>query len=65
MRKYFVSLLTVLFVCAALLLSITSVCAQIEPPPSVFPSHSPVSGFADLHVHQFANLGFGGMLMWV
>jgi uncharacterized delta-60 repeat protein len=56
MKKHFVGLLAVLFVGATLLLSITSVRAQVP--------HAPVSGFADLHVHQFANLGFGGMLIW-
>lgn len=28
------------------------------------PSTQPVVGFADLHNHQFANLGFGGLLLW-
>ncbi|MFT3916902.1 MAG: membrane dipeptidase [Anaeromyxobacteraceae bacterium] len=23
-----------------------------------------IDGFADLHVHQFANLGFGGLMLW-
>jgi microsomal dipeptidase-like Zn-dependent dipeptidase len=27
-------------------------------------SANPVSGYADLHAHQFANLGFGGLLLW-
>lgn len=28
------------------------------------PSTQPVVGFADLHSHQFANLGFGGLMLW-
>lgn len=55
MRKHFVGMLAVLFVGSTLLLSATAVRAQVP--------HAPVSGFADLHVHQFANLGFGGMLI--
>ncbi|MGI8498722.1 MAG: membrane dipeptidase [Gemmatimonadaceae bacterium] len=31
-------------------------------PLSVAPG--PIVGFADLHVHQFANLAFGGQLLW-
>ena len=25
---------------------------------------TPITGFADVHVHQFANLGFGGLVVW-
>lgn len=28
------------------------------------PVFQPIVGFADLHVHQFANLGFGGLMLW-
>ncbi len=24
----------------------------------------PIYGFADLHAHQFANLGLGGLIIW-
>lgn len=34
-----------------------TVNADPEPPP-------PVWGFADLHAHMFANLGFGGLAVW-
>ena len=32
--------------------------AHASAPPT------PISGFADVHVHQFANLGFGGLVLW-
>jgi microsomal dipeptidase-like Zn-dependent dipeptidase len=33
-------------------------------PGNLSPSASPVSGYADLHAHQFSNLAFGGLLVW-
>lgn len=44
--------------------------AEVQPVASatgsgnLTPSSQPVVGFADLHNHQFANLGFGGLLLW-
>ncbi|MGH8248931.1 MAG: membrane dipeptidase [Gammaproteobacteria bacterium] len=37
----------------------STVVAQLEPKPE-----PPLVGFADIHTHQFANLGFGGRLVW-
>ncbi len=31
---------------------------------STVTANTPIWGFADTHTHQFANLGFGGLLMW-
>jgi microsomal dipeptidase-like Zn-dependent dipeptidase len=36
--------------------SVTTTIASAPPPP--------IRGFADTHTHQFANLGFGGLLIW-
>ena len=33
-------------------------------PPDPAPPRPPIVGFADTHVHQFANLGFGGLEVW-
>ena len=42
--------------------------AQVGPEPSgggVPKARSaPIWGYADLHVHQFSNLGFGGLMFW-
>ncbi|MDV3221702.1 membrane dipeptidase [Intrasporangium sp.] len=38
--------------------------AETASVDNLTPSPSPVVGFADLHNHQFANLGFGGLLLW-
>jgi len=37
--------------------------SDITPPtpPTV---HKKIEGFADTHVHQFSNLGFGGLEVW-
>lgn len=46
------------------------VASPVEPAAStsgsgnLTPSSQPIVGFADLHNHQFANLGFGGLLLW-
>lgn len=32
--------------------------------PGVQPPDQPLYGFANLHTHQFANLGFGGAMFW-
>jgi microsomal dipeptidase-like Zn-dependent dipeptidase len=33
-------------------------------PPQTQPAGQPVRGIADVHNHQFANLGFGGVVFW-
>jgi len=33
-------------------------------PPAPPPPRPPIVGFVDTHVHQFANLGFGGLEFW-
>lgn len=33
-------------------------------PPEPAPPRPPIVGIADTHVHQFANLGFGGIEVW-
>ncbi len=38
--------------------------AQAESSGNLTPSPNPVVGFADLHNHQFANVAFGGLLLW-
>src|SRR5436190_21654272 len=37
----------------------TDVTSPIAPPP-----RPAIIGFADTHLHQFANLGFGGLEVW-
>ena len=32
--------------------------------PAADAGREPIVGFSDIHVHQFANLGFGGLLVW-
>lgn len=39
-----------------------SLPARAAPQP--YPSGTSLSGYADLHVHQMAHLGFGGSTMW-
>lgn len=45
-------------------------CLGVPPPPpqpggtGSLLSTAPLEGFADLHVHQMANLGFGGTIVW-
>ena len=43
-------------------LSATLVCALPSAHAAAPPT--PITGFADVHVHQFANLGFGGLVVW-
>ena len=38
--------------------------AQDVTPPEPAPPRPPIVGFADTHVHQFANLAFGGLEVW-
>ena len=38
--------------------------ASAVTPNNLTQSAHPVTGYADLHTHQFANLGFGGLLVW-
>jgi microsomal dipeptidase-like Zn-dependent dipeptidase len=38
--------------------------AQVRNPGRTAPSATPIWGFADLHVHQFNNFGFGGLMLW-
>ena len=38
--------------------------AQAGSTGNLTPSPNPVVGFADLHNHQFANVAFGGLLLW-
>lgn len=38
-------------------------CDCTPAPPSNDPT-IPVNGYADLHLHMFANLGFGGLTVW-
>lgn len=42
----------------------TSVDAAAAGSGNLAPSADPVVGFADLHNHQFGNLGFGGLLLF-
>lgn len=39
-----------------------SLATTAQPAPT--PAGQPVWGFADLHAHPFANLAFGGMVLW-
>jgi microsomal dipeptidase-like Zn-dependent dipeptidase len=53
----------------AVLCSVAIAAGSLAPPASATPNNltqsaNPVSGYADLHAHQFANLGFGGLLLW-
>ena len=43
-------------------LTVTLVCALPSAHAAAPPA--PITGFADVHVHQFANLGFGGLVVW-
>ena len=40
------------------------VSASDVTPPEPAPVRTPIVGFADTHVHQFSNLGFGGLEVW-
>jgi hypothetical protein len=57
----------------AALAFITALCAMAViagsasadvPVNNLTQSANPVTGYADLHAHQFGNLGFGGLLVW-
>ena len=57
----------------AALAFVTALCAMAViagsasadvPVNNLTQSANPVTGYADLHAHQFANLGFGGLLVW-
>src|SRR5262249_62279032 len=45
-------------------------CLSTPPPPPArggtgsLASTAPLEGYADIHVHQMANLGFGGSIIW-
>ena len=41
-----------------------TVYAQDVVPPPPPPVQTPIVGFIDTHLHQFANLGFGGLELW-
>ena len=55
-------------VLAAAVLAAAAFAAMSAPAPAAVnnltQSANPVTGYADLHAHQFANLGFGGLLLW-
>ena len=37
---------------------------DVTPPPAPPPPETPIVGFAETHLHQFANRGFGGLEIW-
>ena len=46
---------------------VDSACLADPPPapqPATSSSSDPMEGFADIHVHQMGNLGFGGSVVW-
>src|SRR5437016_4621385 len=54
--------------CSAVLFSVITIfgspLARPQQPPPGLTNPNPIWGYADVHMHQFANLGFGGLLMW-
>ena len=48
----------------ALLIRPSAVGANDVTPPAPPPPRPAIIGFADTHLHQFANLGFGGLEVW-
>ena len=58
-RSRFAPSLTLLLV--ALIARSTVVRANDVTPPVAPPPRTPIIGFVDTHLHQFANLGFGGL----
>lgn len=48
----------------ALLLRPAALVANDVTPPAPIPARPVISGFVDTHLHQFANLGFGGAEVW-
>src|SRR4051812_42344469 len=51
-------------VLVAVFLSTPGAAMAWATPAAADPSRQPIVGFSDIHVHQFANLGFGGLLVW-
>ncbi|MGD8860929.1 MAG: hypothetical protein PVI30_13040 [Myxococcales bacterium] len=39
-------------------------CGALQDPVPDVPEDEPIVGAADLHLHQFSNIGFGGRLLW-
>lgn len=39
-------------------------CGSVDDPVRTTPIDAPIVGAADFHNHQFANLGFGGRMLW-
>lgn len=48
----------------ALLIRPAVAAANDVTPPAPPPPRTPIVGFIDTHLHQFANLGFGGLEVW-
>jgi microsomal dipeptidase-like Zn-dependent dipeptidase len=57
-------IIALLFVGASPAVTVEVVHAQDITPPTPPPLRPAIVGFADTHVHQFANLGFGGLEVW-
>ena len=49
---------------AALAATLTATLVCALPSAHAAAPPTPITGFADVHVHQFANLGFGGLVVW-
>jgi hypothetical protein len=49
---------------AALAATLTAMLVFALPSAYASAPPTPINGFADVHVHQFANLGFGGLVLW-
>ena len=49
---------------AALVATLTVTLVFALPSAHASAPPTPINGFADVHVHQFANLGFGGLVLW-
>src|SRR6187402_1253171 len=48
----------------ALLIRPAVVIADDVTPPAPAPVRPVIKGFIDTHLHQFSNLGFGGLEVW-
>ena len=55
---------TLTLVLVALIARSNVVRANDVTPPIAPPPRPAIIGFADTHLHQFANLGFGGLEVW-